>query len=301
MKVAYKEIDFRPETLGIIEQANRILEEYAGQGYSLTLRQLYYQFVARDLIPNSQRSYKRMGSIINDGRLAGMIDWSQIEDRTRNVRSVPHWRKPADIIRGAADQFRIDKWEGQDNRVEVWIEKDALVGVIEDTCRSLDVAWFSCRGYASQSELWRAAERMREYEERWYCQTAILHLADHDPSGIDMTRDIQDRLALFGVDTRVYRIALTREQVAEYGPPPNPAKVTDSRARDYIRRFGPNSWELDALEPQVLNELVDFSVGTLRDDDMFDEAIGLEADYRSTLKEASRRWSEVEALIGGDA
>jgi hypothetical protein len=142
-KICYVSKNFSPDSLGIIETANHIVEEYAQQGFVLTLRQLYYQFVARDIIPNTQQSYKRLGSIVNDARLAGLIDWEYITDRTRNLQKNSHWSKPGDIIDSAALTYRVDLWEGQKRRVEVWIEKDALVGVIEGVCRELDVPFFS--------------------------------------------------------------------------------------------------------------------------------------------------------------
>src|SRR3954471_20656066 len=123
-KVCYEECGFGPARLAMIAKANEIIATYAAQGYDLTLRQLYYQFVARDLIPNRQSEYKRLGAIINDARLGGLLDWDYIVDRTRNVRSMATWGDPSDIISASARQFRIDKWEHQPTRVEVWIEKD---------------------------------------------------------------------------------------------------------------------------------------------------------------------------------
>lgn len=157
-KIKYQDMNLGPAKLALVEQANAIIGEYRAQGFDLTLRQLYYQFVARDLLANRLQEYKRLGDVINDGRLAGLIDWDAIVDRTRFVRSLAHWNDPADIVNGAAQQFRVDLWATQPNRVEVWIEKDALVGVIEGVCQELDVPFFSCRGYTSQSEMWAAAQ-----------------------------------------------------------------------------------------------------------------------------------------------
>jgi hypothetical protein len=81
--IKYKDFNFRSASLSVIELANSIIAEYQAQGYDLTLRQLYYQFVARGIIPNSDAEYKKLGSVINDGRLAGLIDWDSITDRTR--------------------------------------------------------------------------------------------------------------------------------------------------------------------------------------------------------------------------
>jgi hypothetical protein len=216
MRQQYIEKNFRNDTLDIIGQANQIIADYAAQGFSLTLRQLYYQFVARDLIPNTERSYKRLGGIINDGRLAGLIDWNAIEDRTRNLQRNPHWDSPADVIEAARQSYGIDMWANQPKRVEVWIEKEALAGVITRVCNDLDVPYFACRGYVSQSEQWRAGMRCRTNYNRASQDTVVLHLADHDPSGIDMTRDNQERLSMLagyrGAPT-VERIALNMDQI----------------------------------------------------------------------------------------
>ena len=160
------------------------IAEYAAQGYDLTLRQLYYQFVSRDLLPNRQSEYKRLGDIINDARLAGLVDWEAIVDRTRNIRALSHWSDPASIVKAAANSFAVDKWADQPKRVEVWIEKDALVGVFEPVCEELDVPLFSCRGYTSQSEVWGAAQRLEKYLMADQ-EVVILHIGDHDPSGLD--------------------------------------------------------------------------------------------------------------------
>lgn len=161
-RIAYKDKTFREDKLELIERVNGIVDEYDAQGYSLTLRQVYYQMVSRDIIPNSQRSYKNLGNLISEGRLAGLIDWNAIEDRTRNLRSRSKWESPQEIIDAVARQYHIDYWEGQENYVEVWVEKDALVGIVGKICDRLDVPYFSCRGYTSQSELWGAAMRLRK-------------------------------------------------------------------------------------------------------------------------------------------
>lgn len=253
-KIQYKEIRFQQKSLDLIELVNQVVDEYSAQGYELTLRQVYYQLVARGYIPNNERSYKNVGSLINDGRLAGLIDWNSVTDRTRNLRKAGHWDNPADVIASARYSYNLDKWEGQPNYVEVWVEKDALVDIVGQACNPLDTPYFSCRGYTSQSEMWSAAQRFIRQDDRE--KRIIIHLGDHDPSGIDMTRDIQERLELFGADVYVKRVALTMNQIQTYNPPPNPAKITDSRASKYIDQFGDESWELDALEPKVITDLI---------------------------------------------
>lgn len=289
-RICYEDKQFRSDTLEVIGTANRIIEEYAAQGFVLTLRQLYYQFVARGLLPNTERSYKRLGSIVNDARMAGLIDWSAIEDRTRWLREQPHWDSPASIVEACAAQFKVDRWENQTHRPEVWIEKDALVGVIEGVCRKFDVPYFACRGYVSQSEQWRAGRRHLSWIEGG--QTPIVfHFGDHDPSGMDMTRDNQSRLSIFGLHTndhvRVVRLALNMDQVEEHQPPPNPAKLTDARAQGYIAQFGDSSWELDALEPQMIADLIRENVERLIDQDAWEESAARGREGRERLHEAA--------------
>lgn len=297
-KIKYQEIKLSAPKLAVIAQANAIIAEYAAQGFDLTLRQLYYQFVARDLIPNRLQEYKRLGDIVNDGRLAGLIDWEAIVDRTRHLRSLAHWDGPNDIVEGASQQFRVDKWLTQPHRVEVWIEKDALVGVIAGVCDQLDVPYFSCRGYTSQSEMWSAARRLKAYRDQ---TPIILHFGDHDPSGVDMTRDITDRLEMFMGGLEVKRLALNFDQVQEHNPPPNPAKLTDSRCGAYIKRFGDESWELDALDPATLAGLIRDEIEGLQDDDAWGAAVEKEVEGRQQLdNENGGAVRDIRDLSGGE-
>ncbi|WP_433330104.1 hypothetical protein [Spirillospora sp. CA-294931] len=295
-KIAYVEQRFKPHTLEIITRAEQICRDYAAQGFDLTLRQLYYQFVARDWLPNQQKEYKRLGDIINNARLAGLLDWDFIVDRTRNLKGLPHWSSPGQIIEATARSYRTDRWANQPARVEVWIEKDALVGVIAGACQRADVDYFSCRGYTSQSEVWAAARRLATYE-RVGQRPIVIHLGDHDPSGLDMTRDIQERFSLFGADVKVIRIALNMDQVEQYNPPPNPAKLTDSRAPAYISEHGPSSWELDALDPTTLDGLISDEIARWRDPDQWAADTDLMEDERTLLAGVSRRWNDVRELI----
>ena len=295
--ICYVPKSFRADTQTRINQANQIIVEYQAQGFKLTLRQLYYQFVSRDLIPNTVQSYKSLGDVVNDGRLAGLIDWDAIEDRTRNLRSSPHWSSPRSIVRACADQFAVDLWDGQKNYVECWIEKDALVGVIEGICTELDVPYFACRGYTSQSEMWGAAQRLIE-REKVGKKTFIIHLGDHDPSGIDMTRDIQARLELFGSTAVIDRIALNFDQIENYNPPPNPAKTTDSRYESYRALHGEESWELDALEPRTIVDLIRDEIEAHINQDAWEEASARQQTGRNQLGRVSRRWDNVVEYLG---
>jgi hypothetical protein len=267
--------------------ANIIINEYERQGYNLTLRQLYYQFVARDIIPNRQDEYVKLGKNINDARLAGLVDWDAIVDRTRNLLSLPNWDSSAEILNDAASQFKLDVWESQDYYIEVWIEKDALTGIIERVCNKWRIPFFSCRGYTSQSELWRAAQRVISKNK----ETIILHLGDHDPSGLDMTRDIIDRFDLFECyNVEVKRLALNMNQVDEHKPPPNPTKMADTRSKKYTKKFGYESWELDALNPIIINQLIEDNINPFINFNRWNEVKEKEKEHKDRIKELSKEF-----------
>lgn len=307
-KLCYVPRKFGADTLAAIVQANKIIAEYSAAGFTLTLRQLYYQFVARGLIENTVRSYKRLGDVVNNGRLAGLIDWEAIEDRTRNLHSLATWTGPESVLRSAASSFRRNKWDNQSVHVEVWVEKEALAGVFADVCDDLEVPMFPCRGYPSQSEVWGAAQRLMRIRRgkvthgfrKGSQRVLILHFGDHDPSGIDMTRDIEDRLRLLsgGERIEIRRLALNMDQVEEHEPPPNPAKETDSRWASYADQFGTESWELDALEPTLLAQLVRDGVAEVIDQDKWDEDEAADEEDRQRLTRIAGRWEEIVEFLG---
>lgn len=308
MKKCFVPKRFTAAHMAVIDQANEIIEDYKRQGFLLTLRQLYYQFVRRVLIENKQSEYKRLGSIINDARLAGLIDWDAIEDRTRNLETQPAWDDPASLADACAQQYREDLWRSQPCLVEVWIEKEALVGVIEPICKEFRLPYFACRGYVSQSEQYAAGQRFRRTALGISARArgagrrpVVLHLGDHDPSGLDMTRDIEARLAMFaGRDVDVRRLALNYAQVEELDLPPNPAKETDSRASGYMAEHGDGSWELDALEPAMIADLIREAVGDLIVPALWADALAQEERQRGIWAAVARDWDRVEEMFGDE-
>lgn len=322
MKIAYEEDKLASKTLKVIEQANAIIAVYGEQGYDLTLRQLYYQFVSRGLMENTLANYKRLGDIVSKGRRAGLIDWDSITDRTRFLRRISTWERPSSIIQACASQFRFDLWAHQAAYVEIWFEKDALMGVFERAAERMRVPYFSCRGYTSDSEVWAAARRLAARadesdsdRDQLFLETTgvkpkrrrgkakarkivILHFGDHDPSGLDMTRDIRERLELFGAGAiEVRRLALNMAQIELYKPPPNPAKETDSRFAAYRNLFGEESWELDALEPTVLAKLVEDELKDLVDWTRWASGEAREAEARREIGQIANNYNLALRLV----
>lgn len=310
-RIKYQNFKPRIETSLVIALAEQIIVKFESKGYDLTLRQLYYQFIAQDLFPdswidvkynqrhglpdnakNTDKNYGKLGSIINRARLAGMIDWESIVDRTRINKSNPHWNNPEEIIKMSAKAFALDSRSTQDTYLEVWVEKDALIGIIEPICRHLDILFLSCRGFISQSAMWQASQRFIDKEIDGK-ETILLHLSDHDPSGINMTMDIQNRLEIFETNTEVKRIALTMTQVNEYNPPPNPAKISDSRYRFYATLFGEESWELDALDPSVITEIISNNINEHTDEEKRQTVIDSQEQYKDDLQYIADNWDDI--------
>lgn len=299
--ICYQEKKFNTKSLSTIETAEQIIGEYQNQGYTLTLRQLYYQFVSRNLIENTEKSYKALGAVINDARVAGLLPWNGIEDRARESH-IPYTNEDMqEVFRGLETFYSVDMWERQPTYVEVWVEKEALGGIVARPCNTFRVPYMACKGYLSASQAWRAGQRFERARDRGQ-DCVLIHLGDHDPSGIDMTRDNGDRLELFSRgDVKVERIALNMDQVRQYNPPPNPAKITDTRAKAYIRDYGNKSWELDALEPSVIDRLLTTSIRKYIDKKVWDSAVKEENEARAHLTRYHDEFEHIDAYVKDNA
>ena len=280
----------------IIETATAIAEEYRDRhSLTLTLRQLYYQFVARGLLPNGQQVYKRLGAILSKARLDGSFEISHLEDRSRRVgltdsdkiRTVSDGKaRVAEALASMPYWLRYGRWYGQPKKVFVWVEKEALSGVLEGVCSELGVGLFPCKGYPSISALadWvrtTSATLERRYDlglsredQQLNCDfvgwdtARIIYLGDHDPDGLQIPTSAAEtiRSIMEGeglqFDFELERVALTVEQIEQHDPPPMPAKMSSSRFQGYFEATGlQDAWELDALDPPILQRLVRDSVG----------------------------------------
>lgn len=309
------------ERMALIEKAQEILSEYDTK---LTARQLYYQFVARDIIPNTPRSYQNMTTLITDARYAGLIDWDAIEDRGREPARPLQFNNLQERVDLALRNYRLPRWADQPCYAELWVEKQALAGVLAPIAQEYHATLMVNKGYSSASAMYESAmrimeannesseefrEMMREAAEevdmygrdeperekvlkRWGKKlgaiskpAVIFYLGDHDPSGEDMVRDIKDRLIEFGCGRlEVQKLALTMEQIRRFNPPPNPAKVTDSRAKAYIEKFGNESWEVDALPPRELTRIIRRAFDNIIDRAKMDAVIDKENRDKERLR-----------------
>jgi hypothetical protein len=294
----FKPKRFGADSLELIEVCNEIINEYLVDGYQLTTRQLYYQLVAKDLIPNNVKSYSRIKNLINDARVAGVMDWDAIVDRGRSVLTPNTWDIPYRILKAVAENFRIDHWEYQPCTVLVMCEKQALEGILYPATHHWGIPYVSNKGYASVSLLYKIGQNLKKHALNERKSVRVLYFGDHDPSGLDMDRDVADRLQMFSEATyetpsvTVTRVALTQEQIQELNPPPNPAKETDSRAKEYQSKYGTFSWELDAIEPKKLVGLLDSWVEFI----LFDEGGGSKEIWEATQQLEKEMLEELKSF-----
>lgn len=282
-----------------IDIANRIIEEFEEDGFTPTLRQLYYQFVAQGITSeNTERAYKNLGGLITKARNNGLLSWNGIEDRGRSLNGLyRHEEDDHQVVNGLEGCLSLDYWQRQDAYVEIWVEKEALSNVVSRACVPLHTPYMATKGYLSASEAWRAGQRfLRKRQEGKQC--VMIHLGDHDPEGIDMTRDNTDRLVKYSeghVD--VQRIALNMDQIQQYSPPPNYAKASSSRFEGYVSEFGEECWELDALKPDIIVDLIESAIEPFIDRDVWNNTESEETEKRQHLKLLHTHWDEVKGHL----
>lgn len=297
----------------LTSQVVDVVNYYESIEIKLTNRQLYYQLVGKDFIPNFQEVYKRICTFITDLRYAGIIDWDSIEDKSRVPKKPNDWENISSIIRAATHQYRLPRWEDQEYYVEMYCEKEAGVNVLEVISKKYHTYFGFNKGYSSASAMYNLALRVNEQIKNGK-KVIILYFGDHDPSGLDMIRDIDDRISEFlgggiidedekltleteffktecqnpdsvwyetyedewrpyfeeewihehskekSFNFKVIPVSLTMDQIKKYNLPPNFAKVTDPRAKWYIKQFGKVSWELDAIDAIELRRIAESAV-----------------------------------------
>lgn len=288
MREAFVQTRFGDARTALIAQANEIIDQYDADGIQLTLRQLYYQFVGRNWLANTEANYKNLGDVISAARLAGCVDWSAIEDLGR-VPVLPYSHEGLtsfiNQMRDMASAYTLDRWRGQKHYVELHVEKQALSSVLGPVADEWAIGFSMNKGYASQTSFYDASKRFIEQAEDGK-ECVCLYAGDHDPSGLDMIRDFRDRMETFGADVLVKPIALTRAQIRQYRCPPNPARMTDARAAGYVAEHGRQSWEIDALDPKVLRKIAHAAIRALADEEMMAEVLGRQAEERLVIADA---------------
>jgi hypothetical protein len=243
-------------TRGDILRLHTALYDIVALGKPMTVRQVFYRAVALMLIAKTEAEYKTtIGRLLVAMRRDRELPYDWIADGTRWMRKPTTFSSLDDAVTRWQATYRRDLWDTQDTYVEVWIEKEALAGVLVPVTSKWDVPLMVTRGYPSLSYLFEAGQCIAA-EDR---PVTIYYLGDHDPSGIDIARNVEARLREFAPDAELTfeRIAVTREQIRRYALPTRPTKTTDSRIKSWK---GGGSVEVDALEPDVLRDLVEGAI-----------------------------------------
>lgn len=280
------QINFRQASRDMLARCNAILNEYQAQGLRLTLRQLFYQLVVRGIILNTDRSYKNLGNLISNGRLAGVLDWDAIEDRLRQPIIPLEFADTDELIEAAISSYRLPRRAEQDVYVELWVEKDALAGVLRPIANAHHIPMMVNRGNSSQSAMYESMQRFVA-AERTGKRCVLFYLGDHDPSGDDMLRDIRDRLEMLRANVEVEKLAINEDQIAQYNPPPNRVKLTDSRAAKFIANYGTDCYEVDALPPNVLTQIINDALAGVTQQDRIDPHLEQEERDKELIREAA--------------
>lgn len=264
------------KTHDLIETARAILAEY----HPMTVRQVYYQLVSRQVIENNRGAYQAVSNALVGARQEGIIPWGWVEDRLRRARHVSMWDDLADFAETAKRAYKRDVWATQPGRVECWLEKDALSGIFEDILRRYGVTLHVGRGYDGWDSIHNAAEAYGDGDG-----VTVLYFGDFDPSGEDMVRSLRDRLAFLGAEPEIVKVALTRDDIERYNLPPDFTKATDTRQAAFVAKHGDLSVELDALPVDVLRERIEAEVSGRMDLDALAEVHALEERERARLGE----------------
>lgn len=286
------------KTLDMVDAANEIIEPNMAEGYTMTLRQLHYQFVQLNIYKNTKQNYERLGYVLDQGRRAGLIDWSAIEDRGRSLIRIENYPDPKTFMDKVRQWYAEDLWRHQNVYIEFWVEKEALSGVIERPCNHYRVPYFACKGYPSSSELYLAGRRFRRQLNKGKDCT-IFYLGDHDPAGLDMTRNVEVQVNAFARaygDIKVVRLALNMDQIQRLGLAPNAALSSrDSKTPKYIEDYGTTEvWELDALSPAQIDRLIrDAIVGIIPDMEAYERDLAAETLNRKILENIKDKWEAV--------
>jgi hypothetical protein len=286
------------KTLRLREVAVEVLTAH----HPMTVRQVYYQLVSRQVIENNRGQYQAVSNALVDARKDGTIPWTWIEDRLRRPREVLMWDTLAERVESAVWGYRRNVWPLQPQYVEVWLEKDALSGIFEASLHRYGVTLNVGRGYDGWDSIHNAAERYQRYRPSRYADddprilqepdemipTTILYFGDFDPSGEDMVRSLDERLRFFGVDPAMKKCALTADDVTRYQLPADFTKATDTRRAAFMEKYGDIAVELDALPVDVLRARLVEDVEALMDLDALAEVRRLEEEERRQLADALR-------------
>lgn len=262
------------KTRALLDVAYEVLTAH----HPMTVRQVYYQLVSRQVIENSRSQYQAVSKLLVDARRDSTIPWEWVEDRLRRPREVQMWDNLGDFAETARRAYRRDVWDTQPGYLEVWLEKDALSGIFEDLLRPYGVTLNVGRGFDGWDSIHNAAVRYDSGTD-----VTVLYFGDFDPSGEDMVRSLRERLAELGAEPEIVKCALTFDDIQLHNLPPDFTKATDTRSAAFVKRWGDVAVELDALPVDVLQARLEDEVRSRLDLDAWQAVLDQEERERVRL------------------
>lgn len=263
-----------------IDTIRAAIHDVLEEQHPATLRGVFYQLVSRGVVPKTEAAYKStVGRLLTRMRLDGEVPFEWVADNTRWVRKSASFANLGDMLRRSQDLYRRDLWASQDAYVEVWLEKEALAGVLFDVTDEWDVPLMVTRGYPSLTYVASAAEAIRDVAKPAH----LYYFGDHDPSGVDIPRSVEARLRELAPAAEITFsvVAVTAEQIVSLGLPTRPTKATDSRSRN----FAGESVEVDAIPAPTLRAMVGDVIEAHVDRDALARLQLIEDAERDTLDE----------------
>jgi hypothetical protein len=270
-----------------------IVDEYSPQ--TMSTRQIFYQLVSRGVIVNDQASYDRTQRITVELRRDGIVEYSRIVDRRRMKHHKEGWDGADELIAACAHHFRRDVWASQDTVVMIGLEKVALEGVFSEVADEYGASVWPLQGYSSVSFAFEWATEIRRLTDRGKL-VAIYYFGDHDPAGLDIERDVRDKLVGHGADFEWERRGLLFSDLDGFDLINVPVKAGDSKSKKYLAQFGNRAAELDALPPDELTDRIRASIAGHVDEDQLRLIRRDEDLQRESLEIVARNW---DAAVAG--
>ncbi|MBI2393179.1 MAG: hypothetical protein HYV09_26575 [Deltaproteobacteria bacterium] len=276
----------------------RVLDGFDG---SMSTRQVFYQVVSIGAIENSPANYDRVQRAIVAMRRDGTIPYARIVDRTRRKYQRAAWDSAEEAVGALHSQYRRDLWADQPTVVHVACEKQALEGIFAAACDEYGASLWILRGFISEGFVWEWAEDIRALNAAGK-RVVIAFFGDFDPSGLDLERDLLDRLDGFGAEFECFRWGIHREDIDEYGIPSVGVKATDSRTKRFVAEHGTVTAELDALPPAVLRKRVKDAIVDEIDPTAWNRLVEITNIERESMAHVARNWNSIVAMArpGGE-
>jgi len=288
----------------VVAATNKVIGQY---DVRLTIRQIYYRLISPpfQLFANTLSNYKGFDKILTRAREKEEVDWRKIEDRSRTtIGGDGGFDSPEDFMdyvmrrtKRMWEGYGRPAWRDQPNYVEVWVEKDALATLVSNVADGYRVLTYPSRGYSSFTRVMEAIEdRFDQVDE--IREIFIIHLTDHDPSGLDMTRDIERRTREYWPNAdrlTIERVGLTYEQVKKFDLASNPTKRADPRSTTYVAQYGDQCWELDALPPDELEKIVDRAIRSYIEDRIWNANV---RQIEKEKKDLEKKFSKMKLTFG---